>query len=171
MTSDTTPAPTGPARRTLLRGATALGVLGASGTLAACGGDGDETEEVTSEGSTSGGTASGGTTSGGTTSGESSGGSSGGGFAKTTDIEPGGGKIYPAQKVVVTQPTMGEYKAFSTKCTHEGCAVTEVTSKGINCPCHGSQFSLADGSVLKPPAAKPLAKVEITVSGTDISLA
>ena len=163
MTSDTTPQHPGPARRTLLRGATALGVLGASGALAACGG-GDESEEVT-QGSNSGGSTSGDSSSGGSTSGGS------GGFAKTTDIEPGGGKIYADEKVVVTQPTMGSYKAFSTKCTHEGCAVEKVSSEGIVCPCHGSTFSLADGSVVKPPAGKPLEEVKITVTGTDIARA
>lgn len=170
MSSDTTPQHAGPARRTVLRGAATLGVLGASGALAACGG-GDEGDEVTSEGNT-GDTTSGDTTSGGSTSGGStSGGSSGGGFAKTTEIEVGSGKIYPKEKVVVTQPTMGTYKAFSAECTHQGCVVSQITSKGINCGCHGSQFSLSDGSVQRPPAEKPLAEKKITVSGTDISLA
>ncbi|MET9790794.1 Rieske (2Fe-2S) protein [Streptomyces canus] len=92
-------------------------------------------------------------------------------LAKTSDIPEGGGKIFKDSGVVVTQPTAGEFKAFSSKCTHQGCAVTGITNGVITCPCHKSEFSVTDGSVKKGPATQPLPEEKITVSGESISLA
>jgi nitrite reductase/ring-hydroxylating ferredoxin subunit len=89
--------------------------------------------------------------------------------AKRTDIPVGGGRIFPDGQAVVTQPAAGEYKAFSSICTHARCPVTEVTTS-INCPCHGSKFSLTDGSVLAGPAQSPLPSRPVTVQGDSISV-
>jgi Rieske Fe-S protein len=70
---------------------------------------------------------------------------------------------------VVTQPTAGEFKAFSGVCTHQGCLVSGVTDT-IDCSCHGSKFDLADGSVTSGPASSPLGEVGITVDGDQITL-
>lgn len=104
------------------------------------------------------------------TAGGAAGGASGA-LAKTSDIEVGGGTIFEAQQVVVTQPTAGQFEAFSTTCTHQGCAVTTVAGGEIGCPCHGSKFSITDGSPLAGPAPRPLAARAITVTGEDITLA
>ncbi len=90
---------------------------------------------------------------------------------KTADVPVGGGTIVVAAKVVVTQPTAGQYKAFSAVCTHKGCIVASVKDGTISCACHGSAFSAADGSVKNGPAAAPLAAVPVTVSGDTITLA
>ncbi|KUM86993.1 MULTISPECIES: Rieske (2Fe-2S) protein [Streptomyces] len=92
-------------------------------------------------------------------------------LAKTSDIPEGGGKIFKDSGVVVTQPTAGEFKAFSSKCTHQGCAVSGIANGVITCPCHKSEFSVADGSVKKGPATQPLPEEKITVSGDSITLA
>jgi Rieske Fe-S protein len=91
-------------------------------------------------------------------------------LAKTTDIPVGGGKVFADRDVVVTQPAAGTFKAFSATCTHQGCKVGEVAGGTINCPCHGSRFAVADGSVAKGPAAKPLDARTITVQGDSIAL-
>jgi Rieske Fe-S protein len=92
-------------------------------------------------------------------------------LAKTSEIPVGGGMIFKDEKVVVTQPKEGEFKAFSDICTHQGCQVTSVSGGTINCPCHGSKFHIADGSVANPPANKPLPEKQIKVSGDSIQLA
>lgn len=83
----------------------------------------------------------------------------------------GGGTIFKDQKVVVTQPTAGQFKCFSAICTHNGCTVGSVANGTIDCPCHGSKFNVADGSVAKGPATKPLPEQPIKVDGDSISLA
>jgi len=92
-------------------------------------------------------------------------------LAKVADIPIGGGKIFPGQKIIVTQPQPGTIKAFSSTCTHMGCTVRTVTGGTINCPCHGSKFKIADGSVANGPAATPLPPVSVTVKGDAISVA
>ncbi|MCT9076702.1 Rieske (2Fe-2S) protein [Streptomyces fulvoviolaceus] len=92
-------------------------------------------------------------------------------LAKTSDIPVGGGKIFKDEKVVVTQPKEGEFKAFSNICTHQQCPVANVSDGTINCTCHGSKFKIADGSVANPPATKPLPEKQITVDGNSIRLA
>ncbi len=83
----------------------------------------------------------------------------------------GGCFVVAAAKVVVTQPTEGEFKAFSAVCTHQGCVVESSSEGEIPCPCHASRFSLDDGSPVSGPATAPLAAVAITVDGDAISLA
>lgn len=102
---------------------------------------------------------------------EEPGGAAGAVLAKTSEIPVGGGKIFKKEGVVVTQPTEGEFKAFSNRCTHKQCPVTSVEGGTINCPCHGSKFAIADGSVKASPAPKPLPAAEIRVEGESITLA
>ena len=103
----------------------------------------------------------------------SSGGSTsdGGSLTATSDIEVGGGTIFRDQQVVVTQPTEGEFKCFTAVCTHQGCIVSSVSDGDIHCECHGSAFSIEDGSVVNGPATQPLAEQQITVKGGEITLA
>jgi len=82
---------------------------------------------------------------------------------KAAEIPVGGGKVFERLKVVVTQPTAGDYKAFTAVCTHQKCTVKEVANGVITCPCHGSQFDAATGAVKKGPATEPLAAKKVTV--------
>jgi Rieske Fe-S protein len=92
-------------------------------------------------------------------------------LAKTSDIPVGGGKVFTDAAVVVTQPTKGTFKAFSTVCTHQGCPIDEVKNGTMNCPCHGSKFKIADGAVAAGPAPKPLPAKKINVDGDSVTLA
>jgi Rieske Fe-S protein len=97
------------------------------------------------------------------------GGSGQGLTAKTGDIPVGSGKIFPDAQTVITQPKKAQFKAFSAVCTHQGCLVDAVTNT-INCPCHGSKYSITDGSVVNPPATQPLPPKTIKVSGDNLSV-
>lgn len=100
-------------------------------------------------------------------------GSGGGGtaLASTSDVPVGGCFVVAASKIVLTQPTKGDFKAFTAVCTHQGCIVESSTEGDIPCPCHGSKFSLDDGSPQSGPASSALAAVEISVDGDSITQA
>lgn len=85
-------------------------------------------------------------------------------------VPVGGGKVYADQRIVVTQPTAGEYKAFSARCTHAGCLVDQVKNNQIQCPCHGSRFNIADGSVADGPAPSPLPSYQVAVAGGKLTV-
>lgn len=145
-------------RRSLLGRRTvvvAVGAGGAAAALTACGGSDSSGGSDTVEQPGSGGEAKGG----------------GEVLAAASDIPEGGGVVFAAQKVVVTQPRPGEFKAFSSTCTHQGCAVKDVSAGTITCPCHNSTFDAATGSPTGGPATQPLPAREITVEGDSIRLA
>lgn len=140
----------GPTRRGLLRGAAAAGTLGVAGiALSSCGGDASDGNGRSAAQASDGGAAV---------------------TAKAAEIPTGGGKVFDSQKVVVTQPARGEFKAFTAVCTHQGCIVAEVADGTINCPCHGSKFSITDGAVQTGPATKPLTEKQVTLNGDDIAI-
>jgi Rieske Fe-S protein len=91
-----------------------------------------------------------------------------GALAATSQVPDGGGKIIDGKHIVITQPESGSFRAFSAICTHQGCIVSSVSKGTINCPCHGSKFSIKDGSVVNGPAPSPLASIAIKVEGTSI---
>ncbi|MDJ0464619.1 Rieske (2Fe-2S) protein [Streptomyces sp. H27-C3] len=91
-------------------------------------------------------------------------------LARTSEVPVGGGRAFGAEKVVVTQPDTGTFKALSAACTHQGRLVKTVEGGTINCPCHGSEFRVADASVVGGPVPKPLAPRRITVESDSIRL-
>ncbi len=86
------------------------------------------------------------------------------------DIPVGGGAIYRAARVVVTQPSRGQYKAFSAVCTHVGCIMNKVGNGTIDCPCHGSEFKITNGAVVTGPAPRPLPEIKIKIVGGQVIL-
>lgn len=143
-------------RRAVVAGS---GILAASAALAACSTYGDQAPQSPQSPADSGGSS---------TSGAPGG--AGNRLAATSAIPVGGGTVFADQEIVVTQPTRGTFKAFSATCPHQGCSVDKVANGTINCPCHGSKFAIADGSVKQGPARKGLAARQVTVSGGDLVL-
>jgi Rieske Fe-S protein len=86
----------------------------------------------------------------------------------TSNVAVGSGFIDTTVAIVVTQPTAGEYKAFTAVCTHQQCIVGSVTNNVIQCPCHGSEYSASTGAVIQGPATQALAAKTIKVSGDNI---
>jgi Rieske Fe-S protein len=160
----TTPEPiTAPNRRTMLKG---LAIAGAAvPILAACGSDsgssnegGGSTPQTRGQKTTPAG-------GGGATTDS---GSSADALVKVSEVEVGGGVILPDDTIVITQPTKGTFEGFSSTCTHLGCTVSTISGGTINCPCHGSRYSITDGSVQAGPAPAPLPKKPVKVEGDDI---
>ena len=85
-------------------------------------------------------------------------------------IPVGGGMIFTAARVVVTQPARGQYRAFSAVCTHVGCVVNQVTGGTIDCPCHGSRFKISNGAAVTGPASAPLPARQIKIVDGEVVL-
>ena len=90
--------------------------------------------------------------------------------APVGEIPVGGGRVFPERRVVVTQPTAGEFHGFGIVCTHDGCELNAVANGTINCPCHGSRYAITDGSVVQGPARTGLRVEQVAVDGDEIVL-
>lgn len=130
------------------------GAVGAA-VLAACGGSSDGESDSGSGGST--------------TTDEAPAPKSGTAIAKVSDVPVGGSTQaeVDGETVLLSQPTKGDVVAFSSVCTHQGCAVKPDGAE-LHCPCHNSIFDAATGQVKSGPAPEPLAKVSVKVQGNEI---
>jgi len=91
-------------------------------------------------------------------------------LANVNDIPVSGGIIYADRDVIVTQPSLGEFRAFGAKCTHKGCVLAAVRNNIISCNCHNAKYSATDGAVEGGPATEPLPVRKIRVDGNTIEL-
>jgi nitrite reductase/ring-hydroxylating ferredoxin subunit len=169
----TTPARS--ARRTVLKGAAVAGAvvpfLVACGSSDSTAGAGDLRRPSHGRASSTGGSGGGhgGNAGGGSGgNGNTGGGSSADVLTTTSEVPNGGGVILDDAGIVITQPDAGDFKGFTNICTHMGCPVSNVSGGTINCLCHGSQYSIEDGSVVAGPAPSALAAKPISVRGKDI---
>lgn len=95
----------------------------------------------------------------------------GGPLIATSDVPAGGGVVIASRRAVVTQPKSGTFRVFSAVCTHLGCLVHNVSDGTINCACHGSRFSITDGSVVQGPASLPLPEIPSKVERGQVDVA
>jgi nitrite reductase/ring-hydroxylating ferredoxin subunit len=135
-----------PNRRIVFQG---LGALGVAAALAACGGG-------------SGGPSDAGST--------PTAGKAGEALASTSEIPVGGGIVLTDKHLVITQPTKGEFKAFSSVCLHQGFDVGKVEGGTITCLHHNSTYDAATGAVTGGPAPSggKLAAVAVKVEGDKV---
>ena len=154
-------------RRGVLAG---VGLVGLASAITACGAG--TSSSTTAAGSAAGSTGGAGTAAPASSAaaGGASSSSATNALAATSKIPVGSGMIFPEPQVVVTQPTAGEFKAFSAVCTHMGCIVNQISNQTIDCPCHGSQYSITTGAVVAGPAPRPLPAKQIKVSGSSVFL-
>jgi 3-phenylpropionate/trans-cinnamate dioxygenase ferredoxin component len=67
----------------------------------------------------------------------------------------------------------GAHYAFGDTCTHLHCSLAEGEMEGrtVICPCHGSQFAVATGAVLRGPARDPVASYPVRLEGNALQVA
>ena len=152
-------------RRGVLAG---VGLVGLASAITACGAGTSSTQAAGNAATTP--AAAGSTTASSAAAGGASSSAGAKALAATSQIPVGSGMIFPGPQVVVTQPTAGEFKAFSAICTHMGCIVNQISDGTIDCPCHGSQYSITTGDVVTGPAPRPLPAKQIKVSGGSVFL-
>jgi nitrite reductase/ring-hydroxylating ferredoxin subunit len=69
-------------------------------------------------------------------------------------------------KVNVTNSS-GRLYARDDMCTHMGCSLANGTLDGttVTCACHGSQFDIASGAVLRGPAQRSVRSRIVQIEG------
>ncbi|MEU6808514.1 Rieske (2Fe-2S) protein [Streptomyces sp. NPDC046831] len=78
-----------------------------------------------------------------------------------SEVAVGGAKLYREHNVVVARTASGALKAFSTICTHAGCAINKLEGTTLVCPCHGSRFDATTGEVRQSPATEALRELPV----------
>jgi nitrite reductase/ring-hydroxylating ferredoxin subunit len=84
------------------------------------------------------------------------------------------GKMVGAEaggKPILVANVDGKYYAIGDKCTHRGCKLSGGTLKEngiVHCPCHGSDFDVKTGNVVKGPAKTPEPVYQVKVEKDDI---
>ena len=87
------------------------------------------------------------------------------------DVDAGQMRVFDVAgtKVNVSR-TGGRLYAFDDTCTHAGCSLAKGKLDGttVTCACHGSQFDVTSGAVLRGPAQRPVRSRLVQVEGEDL---
>src|SRR5262245_60823028 len=89
----------------------------------------------------------------------------------TTDLTEGEMRAYDVAGIMVTvAAASGHFYAFDNKCTHVGCSLAEGKLEGttVTCPCHGSQFDVTSGAVVRGPAQRPVRSRSVEIDGDNL---
>ena len=64
----------------------------------------------------------------------------------------------------------GRLYAFDDACTHSRCSLANGTlvDTTVTCACHGSQFDVTSGAVLRGPAQRPERSRQVQVEGDNL---
>jgi 3-phenylpropionate/trans-cinnamate dioxygenase ferredoxin component len=64
----------------------------------------------------------------------------------------------------------GAFYAFGDTCTHQGCSLAQGKLDGttVTCPCHGSQFNVTTGDVMRGPAREPVQSYSVRVESDEL---
>ena len=87
---------------------------------------------------------------------------------KGTDVAPGQMRRFQVERMAVTIANVaGRLYAFDDTCTHQGCSLAagELEASTVTCPCHGSQFDVTSGEVLRGPADEPVRSLVVDIQG------
>jgi nitrite reductase/ring-hydroxylating ferredoxin subunit len=66
----------------------------------------------------------------------------------------------------------GTFYAFGDTCTHMQCSLAggDLEETTVTCPCHGSEFDVTSGEVLRGPAADPVGSFEVRAEGANLEI-
>ena len=87
------------------------------------------------------------------------------------DVAAGSMSVFDVAGIKVNIASAGGHlHAFDDTCTHMGCSLARGKLDGttVTCPCHGSQFDITSGTVLRGPAQRPVRSRLVQVEGEDL---
>ena len=89
----------------------------------------------------------------------------------TTDIGAGEMRVFDVAGTRVNIACVdGQLHAFDDTCTHRACSLAKGKLDGttVTCPCHGSQFDVTTGEVLRGPAQQPVRSRLVQIVGESL---
>src|ERR687893_571046 len=93
--------------------------------------------------------------------------------ARADDLKEGDMRAFDVRgtKIAVANAA-GTFYAFGDTCTHRQCSLAEgdLEESTVTCPCHGSQFDMRSGEVLKGPAREAVEIYEVRVEGGSLEI-
>ena len=87
------------------------------------------------------------------------------------DVPSGQMRVFDVEGSKVNVASVnGHLYAFDDTCTHAGCSLAEGSLAGttVTCGCHGSEFDVTSGAVLRGPARAPVRARRVQVEGEDL---
>ena len=72
--------------------------------------------------------------------------------------------------LLVVRTDATSVSAYTATCTHQQCTINGFTESVFQCPCHGSRFSPANGSVLRGPATAPLRRLTASIANGVVTI-
>ena len=87
------------------------------------------------------------------------------------DVAPGEMRVFDLDGTKVNVASAGgNLYAFDDTCTHAGCSLAKGKLDGttVTCPCHGSQFDVTSGAVLRGPARRSVRSRSVRVEGENL---
>ena len=88
-----------------------------------------------------------------------------------TDIAAGEMRVFDVAGTKVNIASVGgQLHAIDDTCTHKACSLAKGKLDGttVTCPCHGSQFDVMNGEVLRGPAKRPVRSRLVQVEGENV---
>lgn len=71
---------------------------------------------------------------------------------------------------IIAQPRAGEFKAYSTRCPHQGNTIDTVDGSEVICRAHQSHFSVEDGHPTEGPARSSLTEATVEINGEQLTV-
>jgi nitrite reductase/ring-hydroxylating ferredoxin subunit len=87
-------------------------------------------------------------------------------IAGANEVATGQMQVFDVEGTKVSVANVeGRLYAFDDTCTHAGCSLSKGTLQGttVTCPCHGSEFDVTSGAVLRGPASRPVRSRRVQV--------
>ena len=93
--------------------------------------------------------------------------------ARADDLKEGDMQAFDVRgtKIAVAN-VAGTFYAFGDTCTHLACSLAEgdLEETTVTCPCHGSEFDVVSGQVLRGPARVPVGSFEVRAEGGNLEV-
>lgn len=92
-------------------------------------------------------------------------------IANARDIVAGQMRVFDVAGIKVNIASVGgQLHAFDDTCTHRACSLAKGKLDGttVTCPCHGSQFDVTTGEVLRSPAQQPVRSRLVHIEGESL---